>query len=79
MGMKLEINETLQWAGAVFIIAGHGLNAVGPEVYPYNILAFFLGTVFFMWWAIRVANKPQLLVNLVAITISTVGLIRAFG
>lgn len=79
MGMKLEINETLQWAGAVFIIAGHGLNAVGPEAYPYNILAFFLGTVFFMWWSIRVANKPQLLVNLVAITISTVGLIKAFG
>ena len=79
MGMKLEINETLQWAGAVFIIAGHGLNAVGPEAYPYNILAFFLGTVFFMWWSIRVANKPQLLVNLVAITISTVGLVKAFG
>jgi len=79
MSMKLEINETLQWAGAVFIIAGHSLNAVGPEAYPYNILAFFLGTVFFMWWSIRVANKPQLLVNLVAITISTVGLIKAFG
>jgi hypothetical protein len=79
MGMKLEINETLQWAGAVFIIAGHSLNAVGPAAYPYNILAFFLGTVFFMWWSIRVANKPQLLVNLVAITISTVGLVKAFG
>ena len=79
MGMKLEINETLQWAGAVFIIAGHSLNAVGPAAYPYNILAFFLGTVFFMWWSIRVANKPQLLVNLVAITISTVGLIRSIG
>ena len=77
--MKLEINETLQWAGAVFIIAGHSLNAVGPAAYPYNILAFFLGTVFFMWWSIRVANKPQLLVNLVAITISAAGLVKAFG
>ena len=77
--MKLEINETLQWAGAVFIIAGHALNAVGPAAYPWNILAFFAGTVFFMWWSIRVANKPQLLVNLVAITISAMGLIRAIG
>ena len=77
--MKLEINETLQWAGAVFIIAGHALNAVGPAAYPWNILAFFAGTVFFMWWSIRVANKPQLLVNLVAISISAMGLIRAFG
>ena len=77
--MKKEINEILQWAGAVFIIAGHSLNAVGPAVYPYNILAFFLGTVFFLWWTIRVANKPQMLVNVVAIAISAMGLVRAFG
>jgi len=77
--MKQNLNEVLQWAGAVFIIAGHALNAVGPVAYPWNILAFFAGTVFFMWWSIRVANKPQLLVNLVAISISAMGLIRAFG
>ena len=79
MGMKLEINDILQWAGAVFIIAGHSLNAVGPAAYPWNILAFFLGTIAFMAWSVRVANKPQLLVNLVAISISAMGLIRAFG
>lgn len=77
--MKTNTNEILQWTGAVFIIAGHVLNAVGPAAYPYNILAFFLGTVFFLWWTLRVANKPQMLVNLVAIAISTMGLIRAFG
>ena len=77
--MKTNFNELLQWAGAVFIIAGHTLNALGPAVYPYNILAFFVGTVFFLWWTIRVANKPQLLVNVVAVGISAVGLIRAFG
>ena len=76
---KADLNEILQWAGAVFIIAGHSLNAVGPEAYPYNILAFFLGTVFFLIWTFRVANKPQMLVNIVAIGISTMGLIRAFG
>ena len=38
---KAILNEILQWAGAVFIIAGHSLNAVGPAAYPYNILAFF--------------------------------------
>ena len=77
--MKLEINETLQWSGAVFIIAGHSLNAVGPAVYPYNILAFFLGTILFMAWSIRVANKPQLLVNIVALAIGLTGLVKAFG
>ena len=79
MGMKLEINEILQWTGAVFIIAGHSLNAVGPAAYPYNILAFFLGTILFMTWSIRVANKPQLLVNIVALAIGLTGLAKAFG
>ena len=77
--MKLEINEILQWTGAVFIIAGHSLNAVGPAVYPYNILAFFLGTILFMAWSIRVANRPQLLVNIVALVIGLTGLAKAFG
>jgi hypothetical protein len=77
--MKLEINEVLQWTGAVFIIAGHSLNAVGPAAYPYNILAFFLGTILFMAWSIRVANKPQLLVNIVALAIGLTGLVKAFG
>ena len=77
--MKLEINEILQWTGAVFIIAGHSLNAVGPAVYPYNILAFFLGTILFMAWSIRVANRPQLLVNIVALAIGLTGLVKAFG
>jgi hypothetical protein len=77
--MKLEINEILQWTGAVFIIAGHSLNAVGPAAYPYNILAFFLGTILFMAWSIRVANKPQLMVNIVALCIGISGLVKAFG
>ena len=77
--MNLKINEILQWTGAVFIIAGHSLNAVGPSVYPYNILAFFVGTILFMAWSIRVANKPQLLVNIVALAIGLTGLVKAFG
>ena len=77
--MKLEINDILQWSGAVFIIAGHSLNAVGPAAYPYNILAFFLGTILFMAWSIRVANKPQLMVNIVALAIGASGLYKAFG
>ena len=72
-----KTNETLQWSGAVAIIAGHLLNAMGPELYPYNILAFFVGTIAFLAWAVRVQNRPQLLVNLVAITISAVGLFKA--
>ena len=77
--MKLDTNEILQWAGAIFIVAGHSLNAVGPEAYPYNILAFFIGTILFLAWTLRVANKPQMFVNLVSVAIGFSGLVKAYG
>ena len=77
--MLKSVDELLQWSGAVFIIAGHVLNAVGPATYPYNIVAFFLGTILFLAWSLRVANKPQMLVNVVAIAITGAGMVKAFG
>ena len=76
--MRINTNEVLQWVGALFIIAGHSLNALGPGAYPWNIVAFFIGTVAFLAWTVRVANKPQLLVNLVALALGAVGLFKAF-
>jgi hypothetical protein len=77
--MKFDVDEVLQWAGAVLIIAGHSLNAIGPTMYPYNIVVFALGTVAFLTWAIRAGNRPQMAVNLVSMAIGLVGLISAFG
>jgi hypothetical protein len=77
--MKLDTDEILQWAGAVFIVAGHSLNAVGPAAYPYNILTFFVGTILFLAWTVRVANKPQMFVNLVSVAIGFSGLVKAIG
>jgi len=73
-----DIDELLQWTGAVAIIVGHVLNAVGPSMHPWNIVTFAVGTVMFLAWAIRVSNKPQMLVNVVALAIGLVGMFRAF-
>jgi hypothetical protein len=73
------VDEVLQWVGAVLIVGGHILNAVGPAVDPYNILVFALGTVAFLIWAYRVGNKPQMAVNVVSIAIGLVGLYNAIG
>jgi hypothetical protein len=73
------VDEVLQWVGAVLIVAGHALNAIGPEVYPYNIAVFALGTVMFLAWAYRVGNKPQMAVNVISIAIGLVGLYKAIG
>ena len=74
-----QLDEALQWAGAVAIIAGHVLNSIGPSMYPYNIAVFAVGTVAFLAWAVRVRNVPQAVVNLVALAIGLVGLYKAFG
>ena len=76
--MTFDFDEVLQWAGAILIIAGHSLNAIGPTMYPYNIVVFALGTLAFLMWAVRVGNKPQMAVNIVSIAIGIVGLISAF-
>lgn len=74
-----QTDEVLQWVGAVAIVAGHVLNAIGPSVYPYNIIVFAIGTVAFLTWALRVRNRPQAVVNLVSLAIGLVGLYKAFG
>ena len=74
-----HIDEILQWLGAVAIVAGHVLNAIGPSVYPYNIIVFAIGTVLFLAWALRVRNKPQAMVNVVSLAIGLVGLYNAYG
>ncbi|MEI6598486.1 MAG: hypothetical protein WCL22_05545 [bacterium] len=76
---RTQIDEALQWTGAAAIIAGHVLNAIGPSMYPYNILVFAVGTVLFLTWAARVRNMPQAVVNVVALAIGLVGLFKAFG
>jgi hypothetical protein len=74
----MRLNDVLQWTGAVFIITGHICNAIGPSAYPYNIVAFTLGTIAFMSWTIRVKNRPQLIVNIVAIITCLLGLVNAW-
>jgi hypothetical protein len=66
----------LQWAGALFIIAGHILNASGTD--GYNIAAFSIGTLAFLAWSIHAGNQPQTLLNTVSMIIHGLGLWRAF-
>lgn len=75
---NLTINDIIQWIGAVFIIIGHTCNAIGPDAYPYNIVAFTIGTVMFLTWAIRMRNNPQMVVNIVATATCLIGLFNAW-
>lgn len=70
--------ENIQWIGAGAVIVGHVLNAVGPAAYPWNVVAFSVGTLAFFSWAYRVKNHAQILVNIVAVVTCGIGLIKAF-
>jgi hypothetical protein len=78
---RINVSEVLQWAGAFFISVGHVLNTMGSAYHKdfWNIAAFALGTVAFLIWTIRVANKPQMAVNLIGLSAISVGLFRALA
>jgi len=78
--MKREtVNELLQWSGTGFILAMYVLMSYFPELHPWNIVFGLLGGLCYFTWTVRVANKPQMLVNAVAIVVCTGGLIKAFA
>jgi hypothetical protein len=79
--MKFDLNEVLQWTGAFFISAGHVLNAIGSAYHQdiWNQLSFAIGTAAFLAWTLRVANKPQMAVNIVGLAAISVGLFKALG
>jgi hypothetical protein len=79
--VKLDVNEVIQWTGAFFIGAGHVLNTLGSAYHRdfWNIAAFAVGTILFLAWTVRAANKPQMAVNVVALATMAVGLFRAWG
>jgi hypothetical protein len=78
---NINKNEVLQWTGAFFITAGHVLNTLGSAYHKdvWNIAAFAVGTALFLTWTIRVANKPQMAVNVAALATMAVGLYKAWS
>jgi hypothetical protein len=74
---KEKVNNILQWTGTFFILAMYVLMNFFREL-GLDPICGLLGGLCFAIWAYRVANKPQMLVNIVAITVCVVGLFKAF-
>jgi hypothetical protein len=73
------LNSILQWAGTVCLLAMYVLMSFYPHLHPWNILAGVLGGACYLAWTLRVRNRPQLIVNVVAIAIGLAGLYKAWG
>jgi hypothetical protein len=77
--MPLQLNDYLQWVGTVCLLTMYTLMSFFPELHPWNIVAGVLGGVCYLTWTVRVSNRPQMIVNAVAITIGLLGLLRAWA
>ena len=77
--MRSQLNEVLQWAGTACLLTMYLLMSFWPELHPWNIVAGLAGGSFYLTWCLRVKNRPQTIVNAVAITIGMAGLFRAWA
>lgn len=73
---KEKLNEIIQWTGTFFILAMYVLMNFFREL-GLDPVCGLLGGLCYALWAYRVANKPQMLVNVVAITVCVVGLVKS--
>jgi len=72
----MKLNDALQWAGTVCLLTMYTLMSFFPHLHPWNIVAGVCGGACYLAWTIRVSNRPQMIVNAVAITIGLAGLLK---
>jgi hypothetical protein len=77
--IHLTWNDLLQWTGTVCLLTMYTLMSFFPHLHPWNIVAGICGGACYLAWTVRVANKPQMLVNGVALVIGLAGLVKAWG
>lgn len=77
--MKEKLNEVLQWAGTACLLTMYTLMAFFPHLHPWNVVAGVCGGLCYLIWTISVANRPQMIVNAVAIAIGAAGLFKVWS
>lgn len=77
--MRWSLNDSLQWAGTVCLLAMYMLMSFRPDLHPWNIVAGICGGLCYLIWTIRVRNRPQMIVNGVALIIGFAGIWRAWS
>ena len=74
----LKSNEVLQWTGTICILTMYVLMNFFRELKLDPVFGL-LGGLCYATWAYRVVNKPQMVINIVAIAVCVVGLIKVWS
>lgn len=76
---KEKVNDIIQWVGTFFILAMYVVSNFFPGYDDLRNAVALVGGSCFAIWSYRVANKPQLIVNAVAITLCVIGLYKSIN
>jgi hypothetical protein len=75
----MKLTDILQWAGTACLMTMYIIMSFFPEQHPWNLVAGMLGGGCYLVWTVLVANKPQMIVNAMGVTITVLGLYKAWG
>lgn len=73
--MKEKLNFYLQWSATVITILGALFTSL--NIYPANVIAFNVGSVLWLIYAVRVKVSSLVAVNAGLLLIYVAGLIKA--
>ena len=76
---RTEIDNALQWAGTASLMGMYIVMSFFKEYHALQLIFGCLGGLMYFTWTVRVRNRPQMLVNLMGITITLAGLYKAIG
>jgi hypothetical protein len=75
----MKTNELIQWVGTAFILAMYVISNFFPGYDNLRNSVALLGGLCFFTWSYREANKPQMIINGVAIVLSEEGLFKGLA
>ena len=72
----MKLNDVIQWTGTLFVLSMYVVMNLRPDLTPWNLIFGLLGAIAYFTWTVRVKNYPQMLINVTAITLCVLGLIK---
>ena len=69
------MNQMLQWTGTVCLLGMYVIMNFFRELHPLDTALGLAGGLCYLTWSIRVANRPQILVNLAGVSVCVAGLL----
>ena len=70
-----KINDFLKWSATAVTILGAVLTSL--NVYPWNVVAFNLGSILWLIFAVRIKENSLIVVNTGLLLVYVFGLLKA--